>query len=272
MMTFSLLDVIGLVAGMAALPAVPAQAPPPQAQSQAPPASEEPGNDSDPTKSVFLSLRNEFFNLRDGNWSNALVVRSDKVYFRRHPAARKLGLLTRWDLPFVTTHAKDDTHAGLGDIYGQVLFVPVTNGRLALALGSGMVFPTATDASLGKGKWQVVPILAPVWFFTKGKGFTYVRVQDYVSFAGDDSRPDVHYLLVAPTVFRTFHRRWWVILDAETKVNWAADRTTFRPGLEIGRVFRARVGFAGRLEIPMGDNREGDWTAKVVMTVYRPKK
>ncbi|MBI3483828.1 MAG: hypothetical protein HY012_01570 [Acidobacteria bacterium] len=252
-----------------------AQPGPPTTSTQASTAAQaQPPSDSDPTQSVFLSVRNEYFNLRGDNWTNASILRMDRAWLKQRGfLGDKVGILTRFDLPVVTTHAGGQTHAGLGDLYTQAVWLPWLSPRFALAMGSGITIPTATHATLGRGKWQIAPLLAPVWFFPRGKGFAFVRLHQFSSFAGNGNRTDVNYLLVAPTLLYRFHRRWWVLVDTEIKTDWEFDnRRAYRSGFEIGHVVNPRFALAVRSEIPWGKNREGDWTLKIILTRYRLKK
>jgi len=60
------------------------------------------------------------------------------------------------------------------------------------------VLATNTDSTLGLGKWQFAPIVGPIWFFPRRKGFVLLRLHEHVSFAGDTIRPDVNYFKTGP--------------------------------------------------------------------------
>ena len=85
-----------------------------------PPPSE--GADSDPTRPVVWSLREEYYNLRGEAWNNALIFRVDRAIWKEKPLIPgNRGILTRFDIPFVAAGRADGTSAGLGDIYAQAL-------------------------------------------------------------------------------------------------------------------------------------------------------
>jgi hypothetical protein len=138
-------------------------------------------------------------------------------------------------------------------------------------MGSGLTFPTATAETVGFGKWQLAPILAPVWFLPEHKGFVLIRIHEHVSFGGDGSRPDVNYLQTTPSVVYNFRRRWWMTFDTEAIIDWQREnRVSFRSGVELGHVVLGRrFGLSLKPEIPWGVNRTGDWTVKVIVTRYR---
>jgi len=112
--------------------------------------------DSDPTKPVLFSLRDEFFDLGGDLWRNVAMFRVDKAIFEKagNPALGK-GILMRADLPVVSFYNGRDTETGLGDLYGQVIIAPRISGPVFLAVGTGFLANTATANSLGSGKWVV---------------------------------------------------------------------------------------------------------------------
>ena len=242
-----------------------------------PKPAEEFENESNPTQTVFLSVRNQYLNRSDGNWTNALAIRSDRIFMRKHKRlSGKAGILTRFDLPVAISEVGGTTHAGLGDLYAQALHVPWLTPRFAVALGSGITIPTATHRTLGGGKWVSAPLLVPVWFFPERKGFFFVKLHQFVSFAGPSDRRDFNYLLSTPTLVYRFRPRWWVGMDTEVKTDWEQDnQVSFRSGLEIGHVVKPRYALAVKLEVPWGGHREaapsvpGDWALKQIITRYR---
>ena len=227
------------------------------------------GAEEDPTRAVFLSLREEHRNLMSGAWNYRMVLRKDVVLLQGRRFAPR-GFLTRADFPVASTHAGSETHTGLGDLYSQVLFVPYSNREHAFAVGTGLIFPTATHKTLGAGKWQIAPMVAPVWYLAPTKGFFFVKLQDVISFAGVGNRPDIHYLLLTPTLLYRPVKRWWVVADLESRTNWKNDnRTDFRAGFQVGRVVGGKLGFALKPEIPFGGTRLGDWSFQFSLIRYQ---
>ena len=148
---------------------------------------------------MFFSIRNEYFNLARGAWTNALIFRSDRIFLRTNPRlGGRAGILTRFDVPIVAAYRGNVGDIGLGDLYAQAFYVPWLTPRFALAGGTGLTVPTATEKTLGLGKWQVAPVLAPVWFFPQRKGLFFIRFHGHLSFAGDEDRRDVTTLEIVP--------------------------------------------------------------------------
>ena len=246
--------------------ATPAQTPQATPQPQEPEA----GVEDDPTRAVFFSVREEFRNLRNGAWNNRLVLRKDTVVLKGKRGGGRTGYLLRTDVPITTTHLGSETHTGLGDIYGQALYIPHLSRKFAFVIGTGIVLPTATHKTLGTGKWQVAPLAVPVWFLARKRGYFQVKFQEFISIAGVGDRPDVHALFINPTLNYIPARRWLVQAEAESRTNWENDnRTDFRVGFGAGRVMTRRLFFGIKGEVPIGATRSGDWTLKVTNILYR---
>jgi hypothetical protein len=248
---------------------IPAIAQVTQPGSQQPAQQPEAGVEDNPTRTVFLSIRNEYRNLRNGAWNNRAILRKDVLVLKGKPVINR-GLLLRADIPITTTRVGSETKTGLGDLYGQMLYIPHITPRFAFVAGSGVVLPTATHKTLGFGKWQVAPLAAPVWFLSERRGFFLVRIQDFISIAGVGDRPDIHILFVNPTLLFVPIKRWWVPVEIESRTNWKNEKKTdFRAGLGLGRAITPKFGLEVRFEVPFGGTRSGDWTIKVAGIRYK---
>jgi len=228
------------------------------------------GADSDPTKPVALSVREEFYRLSRDTWRNAMILRIDQLIFsQKDLLGHRKGVILRGEAPLASYHADGSTRTGLGDLYGQALLIPSVAGNFVCAFGTGLVFPTATGDELGRGKWIAAPAVVPGFFFPR-RGYAYVKVQDWVSFAGDSGRPEVHYLTVTPTFLWRVAEKWWTMVDGESYTDWeASDRTSCKAGFLVGHMFTPTVGVSLKAEIPFGPHRQGDWNLKAVFFLTR---
>ena len=239
-------------------------------QSGTQPQEPEPGVEDNPTRAVFFSVREEYRNLRNGHWNNRIVLRRDEVVLKGKHGGGSTGYLLRTDVPITTTHLGSETHTGLGDIYGQALYIPYLSRKFAFVTGTGIVLPTATHKTLGEGKWQIAPLAVPVWFLPQKKGYFQVKFQDFISVAGVGDRPHVHMLLITPSLNYIPARRWLVNTDFESRTNWKNDnRTDFRVGFGAGKVMTRRFFLGIKCEVPIGATRPGDWTLKIINVLYR---
>jgi hypothetical protein len=240
-------------------------------QSTSQPQQPEAAADDDPTRAVFFSVREEYRNLTGGAWNNRLVLRKDTVVLKGNRLGGRTGFILRTDVPITATHLGSATQMGLGDIYGQALYIPYLSRKFAFVTGTGIVFPTATHRTLGLGKWQVAPLAVPVWFLPRKKGFFFVKFQDFVSIAGAGNRPAVNALFINPTLNYLPARRWVVQADVESRTNWKNhNHTDFRVGFGAGKVLTPKLFLGIKCEVPFGATRPGDWTLKVINILYRP--
>ncbi|MBC7900559.1 MAG: hypothetical protein H7070_10970 [Saprospiraceae bacterium] len=224
--------------------------------------------EDDPTKPILFSIRNEYRNLKGGAWADTLLLRVDKLSFRnvKNKGGAK-GIIFRLDIPLNTVHRGSTTKFGLGDVYGQALYIPHVRRGFALAVGSGIVLPTATNDLLGQGKVIVAPAVVPVWFFSKRQRLALVRFQNFVSVAGKKHRPNVNFFVADPTVVHRLSKKWWITANTEFKWDWRTKRGSGISGVQIGRMVQGKVGFWLKPEIPWGRGRQGDFTVK--FTVFR---
>lgn len=241
-----------------------AQAEPTPQETPAPSQAEE----EDPTRPIVFSIRNEYRDLKNGAWANTVIFRADRLSFRNFQnRGGAKGLLIRLDVPLNTVHVGSVTKWGLGDTYGQLLYIPRATKRFATAIGTGIVFPTATNDLLGRGKLILAPSIIPVWYFANRKRLTFIRIQNYFSVIGKSSRPDVNYLLVDPNVVVPITHKWWIGANTEFQWDWRTSRGSGIAGFQIGRVVRRKFGFWIKPELPFGEARTGNFNLK--FTVFR---
>jgi len=219
-----------------------------------------PGEDSDPTKPIVFSLRDEYVQLSSHTSVNAFMLRVDRLVLKGLgvPGPTR-GILGRLDIPLVTASNPMTTETGLGNIYLQGLVAPQIRKTFAIAAGTGLQLPTASSEALGSGKWIVSPAIVPILFFPH-KGYAFLKFQNWISVAGDPSSPDVNYLLVTATILRRISRQWWAQAEVETKTNWLEDsHTGGKVGGLLGVMVTARTGIWVKLQLPFGQYGVGEY-------------
>lgn len=246
-----------------------AQAMPTPPQSEPSPTPAPQGvEEEDPTKPILFSVREEYRNSKDGAWSNTAIFRVDRLVLKNFGIkGGGKGLLLRFDVPFNSVHRGASTKNGLGDLYGQALYIPRLGRKRLIAIGTGIVIPTATSDLLGRGKLILAPSIIPVWYFSHRKRLFLVRTQNYVSVAGKSSRQNVNYLLVAPAFIHKVSRKWWLAEDTEFKWDWHNKLASGITGLQIGRMVRGGFGFWFKPEVGWGPGRQSDLNLK--FTAFR---
>jgi hypothetical protein len=112
---------------------------------------------------------------------------------------------------------------GLGDVVQSLFFSPAKPSASGVVWGAGPVFlvPTATDQSLGGGKWGV----GPTGVILKIDGqFTYGALANHIwSVAGKDSRGDISATFFQPFLsYTTKSATTWTI-QTETTYDWKGE-------------------------------------------------
>lgn len=224
--------------------------------------------EDDPTKPIVFSLRNEHRFLKNDGWANTTILRVDQLTLKNlgNKGGAK-GLILRFDIPFSTLRIGNTTKAGLGDIYAQALYIPKISPKFALAVGSGIVLPTATDDALGRGKVILSPTIVPVWYFSNRKRFALLRIQNFFSVAGKSDKPDVNYFIAAPGIVHPLGRGWWVVGDTELKWDWKSKLGSGITGVQLGRMVKGKFGIWIKPEVPWGPGRASEFNFK--FTVFK---
>ena len=128
---------------------------------------------------------------------------------------------------------------GLGDIQESLFLSPAKPGKVIWGLGPIFQFPTATDDSLGQGKWGAGP--TAVALTVHGPWVLGALVNNVWSFAGDSDRRDVNQMLLQPFVNYNLPDAWYVVTAPIITADWEADsddRWTVPIGAGVGKIVR----------------------------------
>jgi hypothetical protein len=167
------------------------------------------------------------------------------------PLKSEVGRLFQFDpgnnlRPDATLPAKLDPFGrttGLGDIAYVGLVGPkrlpkVGDGKLFVAAGPTLLFPSASEDILGQGKWQAGPAFA-AGFLTEHWRLG-VFPQQWWSFAGEDYRRSVSQLNLQYFLYYAPTPEWEIGMSPNAFVNWNAssgNQVTFPVGLGVHRLF-----------------------------------
>lgn len=164
---------------------------------------------------------------------------------------------------------------GLGDIVYQAYLTSSKSSNFILAGGPVLLFPTATDESLGSGKWGAGPGL--VGILTKGPIVTGVLVNNVWSFAGDEDRSDVSLMTINPFFNYNFEGGWYLSTSPNLLANWLAEGEKWL--IPIGGGF-GRVFSIGKQPVNMSlraywnvvkPEGAADWTLQYTFTLLFPE-
>lgn len=128
---------------------------------------------------------------------------------------------------------------GLGDIQQSLFFSPAKPGKVIWGVGPIFQFPTATDDSLGQGKWGAGP--TAVALTVHGPWVLGALINNVWSFAGDSDRRDVNQMLVQPFVNYNLPDAWYVVTAPIITADWEAEsdqRWTVPIGAGVGKIVR----------------------------------
>jgi hypothetical protein len=150
-------------------------------------------------------------------------------------------LALRADLPYL---ARDPTNSsnpageflyGLGDADVQAALIHAFNKRWIAGFGARLIMPTG-DASVGSGKWQIMPIAVVRYALPEISPGSYFEplVRYDASFAGDPAKKAISNLQFAPMVNFGLPDRWFVTLYPTPDIRW-----NFGPPItgQTGRLF-----------------------------------
>jgi hypothetical protein len=109
-------------------------------------------------------------------------------------------------------------------------------GPLNGALGFATVFPMATTAALGQGKWQLGPAAA-----LRLESFPTLKiavlVQNFYSVAGNSQSPDLAYVTVQPFITLHLPAALFFSSDAPMSFYWLGGQSTVPVNLGFGHAF-----------------------------------
>lgn len=128
--------------------------------------------------------------------------------------------------------------AGLSDLLHASFFVPNRTGDFIWGAGVMLAMPTATNRSLGSGKWDAGPAVR-MTYRTGPWNFGVIAGQRW-SFAGSSNRADVNQLLIRGFVRRQLPDNWYFVYSPIITANWGSpgEKWLVPVGGGIGRSFK----------------------------------
>jgi len=114
-----------------------------------------------------------------------------------------------------------DRTVGLGDVSMSVIFTPPEVSGWTFGFGPSIVAPTATDASLGQGKWEFGPALGLVR--VQKQWVAGVLLSQNWSVVGADAQQGVSRLTIAPFVTYYINKGWYFVSAPILSADWYQD-------------------------------------------------
>ncbi|MES1205950.1 MAG: neuromedin U [Pseudomonadota bacterium] len=129
--------------------------------------------------------------------------------------------------------------SGLGDINPTFFFSPAKPGKLIWGVGPAFVLPTATQRSVGTGKWSIGP--AAVALIQPDPWTVGVLASQVWSFAGPSDRSNVSLMTVQYFVSYNLAHAWYLTTSPILTFDWEAassDEWLVPFGGGFGKIFK----------------------------------
>ena len=186
----------------------------------------------DPTAIVGrVQFSSQYLNLPRGGHDVLSVARVD-LPFQGNFLFRVDAPILKWkdsDRPATTTQ-------GVSDLAVLAGWRAYNTAEYALFIGSLVTMPTATETSLGFGKYTVGPSLAMAWFIPQWESSLTGLFTQQVSVGGDPARKSVNLSKATSQIITFWPARWWSTVQAVWQVDWERSaKSSMLLEFELGR-------------------------------------
>ena len=188
-------------------------------------------------------------------------------------------VITRTILPVVDLHdvpRKGDGASGLGDVTASQFFSPKrpTSGGWIWGAGPVELLPTASDRTLGSGKWG----LGPTFVALKQSGpITYGVLANHIwSVAGDSDRNSVNSTFVQPFFAYITRTKTTFGVNTESTYDWRTDSWSVPLNFTVAQMLKVgpqiiQVTVGARYWATAPSNGPEGWGWRLVLTLLFPK-
>jgi hypothetical protein len=190
--------------------------------------------------------------------------------------SERLNLITRTIAPIIYAEAPvagGDNVTGLGDILQSFFLSPKEPvGGWIVGIGPAFLYPSATDSTLGSGRWGAGPTAV---LLQQKHGWTYGALVNHVwSFAGWGDE-NVSSTFLQPFVSFTTDKQTTLTLNTESTYDWTQSQWTVPLNLMLSQLVKidkqpVQFQIGGRY---YADKPEGgpDWGLRFTVTFLFPK-
>ncbi len=187
-----------------------------------------------------VQLSSEYRERRDGSFQLEAGGRVDIPLGDR--------FIFRTDVPFLwfdPQQSGSTSLSGLGDVSARIGGKIWERPEFTALLEGQVVFPTASDANLGRGKYQFVPGLTLSIPIQRLDTLFLPAVQQTISIGGDPSRNDLNFTKLSLEFTTPWaNNQWWTTIQPDLYVDWnqkgkTAMNMEFEIGKRLGQHFRA---------------------------------
>lgn len=171
----------------------------------------------------------------------------------------------RLEFLVISQTLSDSSNIGNGTGIADLAFIDVIAFKKKWGLygiGPALIIPTASPEIFGSGKWSAG--LAGVLLYTKQKGMQIgALAQQYFSFAGDENRDDVNFMLLQPIFNLILGKGFFFQFSPTMKLDWENNTYTVPIGPSIGKAFAKNLSMSIGTEYLVSGPSEGDFVIKL---------
>ncbi len=193
----------------------------------------------------FVIPRFDRQNLVGGNYFNSYVVRSVMTF--------KTTYHLRMEVPLANTNTSGENVFGLSDINFRFIHTKPIHEQLYWGYGGLLVLPTATDKSLGAGKWQLRPQVGMIYFMGNKddvKGTIMLGAEYRFSFAGSSSRQKINVAAISPNI-DYWAKKWYIGYYATWTYDFENDILDIPLDVEFGYSVSSHVVLSAEYILPL---------------------
>ncbi len=193
----------------------------------------------------YLQPRFDRVNYNDGTYLDSYVVRAFSTYGNNWHF--------RAEIPLADTDKPGHHVFGLADINLRAVHAHRLHDKLFLGYGMQLDMNTATDASLGGGKWDLRPGIGLVYF--RGTpddvtGTTLLSLEYRTTIAKEAGRTRTNVLALAPNIDWWF-KHWYIGYYATWTYDFENDVLDIPVDVEAGYSITPKLTLSGELILPL---------------------
>ncbi len=196
----------------------------------------------------YVQPRYDRVNYGDGAYMNSYILRAFTTAWRRFHL--------RLEVPLADTNTSGSHVFGLSDINLRLIHAQRLHESLFLGYGAQLVMNTATDPSLGGGKWDIRPGTGLIYFRGSPQDVTGTiefTVEYRTTMAKDAGRTRTNVLAWAPNIDWWFPK-WYIGYYATWSYDFANDHFDLPLDVEAGYNLLPNLTLSGEFILPLTTN------------------
>jgi len=198
-----------------------------------------------------IELRANVQEQQSGAYRSRLIPRFE------YAASKRLSL--RLETPVVSYDPDtqgESRDTGFGDLLVRVSYRALRREGYAVVTALEATFDTASDETLGTGKYVLSPLAFAAIDVPKIRSTFFAGAQQYVSVAGDPDRQDINYTQLRTVLLTRWpQQRMYTVVDGQYYIDWERDADFgMLVEAEIGRFLSKNVALWLRPGVGVYDN------------------